>query len=176
MLGLTAKARLAELVTAVAGPRGRRVITPGTTSQPGSTRVAYLNAPRGGFMSRFTRALLVALAASCVMVLAAAPSATAGSGNQLGSTLGELWTTVLQTPVLDNPFSGCSTCVQLPDGQLAPFGPTGAGPCTAERGTKIFVAARSQECSTFAGDDCDGTAYSQLVANAQALDAKYTTH
>jgi len=110
------------------------------------------------------------------MVLAAAPSATAGSGNQLGSTLGELWTTVLQTPVSDNPFSGGSTCVQLPDGQLAPFGPTGAGPCTAERGTKIFVAARSQECSTFAGDDCDGTAYSQLVANAQALDAKYTTH
>jgi hypothetical protein len=130
-------------------------------------------------MSRLARALLVAAAALCVMApaaTAATSSATAGSSNQLGSMLGELWTTVLQTPTPDNPFTGGSTCVYLPDGQLAPFGPNGAGPCTVQRGTKIFVAARSQECSTFAGDDCDGATYSRLLANAQALDAKYTTH
>lgn len=45
-----------------------------------------------------------------------------------------------------------------------------------QRGTKIFVAARTQECSTFPRDDCDGTRYPQLIANARALDAKYTTH
>jgi hypothetical protein len=40
----------------------------------------------------------------------------------------------------------------------------------------MFVAARSQECSTFVGDDCDGTTESQLLANAVAIDAQYTTH
>jgi hypothetical protein len=130
-------------------------------------------------MSRLTRALLVAATALCVMApvaTAATSSATAASSNQLGSKLGELWTAVLKTPTPDNPFTGGSTCVSLPDGQLAPFGPNGAGPCTVPRGTQIFVAARSQECSTFAGDDCDGTIYSQLLANAKSVDAKYTTH
>ena len=129
--------------------------------------------------SGFARALLaaaVALALLAPAAKAATPSATGVSGNQLGSTLGELWTTVLQTPAPQNPFAGGSTCIFLPDGQLAPFGPTGAGPCTVERGTKIFVVARSQECSTFAGDDCGGTTYSQLLANAEAGDAAFTTH
>jgi len=130
-------------------------------------------------MARLARALLPAAAALCLAVpgaTAAAPPASHSSVGQLGITLGELWTTVLQLPVPNNPFTGGNTCVYLPDGRLAPFGPTGAGPCTVQRGTKIFIAARTQECSTFLGDDCDGTTYSQLVANAEALDAKDTMH
>jgi hypothetical protein len=119
-------------------------------------------------MSRLVQALLIAAAAICLV----APSAGANPNNRLGGTLGDLWTTVLQTPTSDNPFTGGNPCVDLGD-MLAPFGPTGAESCTVERGTKIFVVAWSFECSTFEGY---GTTEAELRACARAADAGITTH
>jgi hypothetical protein len=91
--------------------------------------------------------------------------------------LGQLWTTVLETPAPNNPFgSGNNVCWRLPNGQVAPFSAQGGGTCTVGRSTDIFVAAPTNECSTFTGDTCDGTTYSQLLAHAEALDAMCTTH
>jgi hypothetical protein len=127
-------------------------------------------------MSRLARALLVAGAALCLAVpaaTAAAPSASNSSSNQLGSTLGELWTTVLETPTPQNPFAteGANTCFALQNNVVAPFGPMGAGPCTVERGTKIFVTGWTTECSTFEGN---GTTEADLRACAVAADEGIT--
>ena len=119
-------------------------------------------------MSRLVHGLLVAATAICLV----APSAGANPNNRLGGTLGDLWTTVLQTPTPENPFAGGSPCVDLGD-IVAPFGPNGATSCTVERGTKIFVTAWSTECSTFEGN---GTTDAELRACARAADAGITTH
>jgi hypothetical protein len=120
-------------------------------------------------MSRLAHALLVAAATICIV----APSASANPNNRLGGTLGDLWTTVLQTPTPDNPFAGGSPCVDL-GGILAPFGPNGVTTsCTVERGTKIFAAAWTTECSTFEGN---GTTEAELRACARAFDQGITTH
>jgi hypothetical protein len=50
-------------------------------------------------MPRLARALLLAVVTFCLV----APSASAAPTN-LGKTLGNLWTTVLETPTPDNPF------------------------------------------------------------------------
>jgi hypothetical protein len=119
-------------------------------------------------MSRLAHALLIAAAAICLV----APSASANPDNRLGGTLGDLWTTVLQTPTLENPFAGGNPCVDLGD-ILAPFGPFGITSCTLERGTKIFVVAWSTECSTFEGN---GSTEAELRACARAADEGITTH
>ena len=120
-------------------------------------------------MSRLVHALLVATATICLV----APSASANPNNRLGGTLGDLWTTVLQTPTPDNPFTeGGNPCVDLGD-MLAPFGPNGVESCTVERGTKIFAAAWTTECSTFEGN---GSTEAELRACARAADAGITTH
>jgi hypothetical protein len=125
-------------------------------------------------MSRFARTMLVAAAISCLVVPAA--SAAPNPNNRLGGILGDLWTTVLETPTPDNPFAGGDPCVDL-GGILAPFGPgpsgSGAESCTVERGTKIFVVAWSTECSTFEGN---GTTEAKLRACAEAADRGLTTH
>jgi hypothetical protein len=100
-----------------------------------------------------------------------APSAGANPNNQLGGMLGDLWTTVLQTPTPENPFAGGDPCVYLGD-ILAPFGPNGVESCTVERGTKIFAAAWTTECSTFEGN---GSTEAELRACARAADAGITT-
>jgi hypothetical protein len=122
----------------------------------------------GVAVSRLARVLLVVAATLCLV----APSATAAPNNRLGGTLGNLWTTVLETPTPENPFAGGDTCVYLGD-TLAPFGPNGAPSCTVERGTKIFVAAWTTECSTFEGN---GTTEAQLLTCALAADQGITTH
>jgi hypothetical protein len=119
-------------------------------------------------VSRFVHALLVAAAAICLV----APSAGANPNNRLGGTLGDLWTTVLQTPTPENPFAEGDPCVDLGD-IVAPFGPTGAESCIVERGTKIFAVAWSTECSTFEGD---GSSEAKLRACARAKDQGITTH
>jgi hypothetical protein len=119
-------------------------------------------------VSRLVYALLLAAAAMCLV----APSAGANPNNRLGGTLGDLWTTVLQTPTPENPFTGGSPCVELGD-IVAPFGPNGATSCTVERGTKVFAAAWSTECSTFEGN---GTTEAQLRACARAADQGISTH
>jgi hypothetical protein len=121
-------------------------------------------------MSRLARALLVAAAVFCLVAPSA--SASAAPDNRLGGILGDLWTTVLQTPTPENPFTGGDPCVDL-GGILAPFGPSGVESCTVERGTKIFVAAWTTECSTFEGN---GTTKAELLACALAADQGITTH
>jgi hypothetical protein len=111
-------------------------------------------------MSRLARLLLVAAAIACLAI----PSASAAPNNRLGGSLGDLWTTVLQTPTPDNPFTGGDPCVYLGD-TLAPFGPNGAPSCTVARNTKIFVVGWTTECSTF-----EGTAKADLTSCADTFD------
>jgi len=69
--------------------------------------------------------------------------------------LAELWTTVLETPSDENPFSNpdADACWDLGANIVAPFGPTGVESCTVKPGTRIFVVASSFECSTFENPD-----------------------
>jgi hypothetical protein len=123
----------------------------------------------GHIMNRVVRCLLIAVVTFCLV----APSASAAPA-RLGKTLGELWTTVLETPTPDNVFGGGGPqCVALGGNIVAPFG--GVGECTVEAGTRIFIAAWTTECSTFAGD-CGGPGSNpaQLRAAAKAADAGIT--
>src|SRR5947209_18615706 len=101
-------------------------------------------------MRSLLRPLLLAVLALGVV----APAASAVPVRQVDADLGALWTKVLETPSAQNSFgtggaaSGCWTL----DGTVAPLGPSGIPSCTVKPGTKIFVAASTFECSTFAGD------------------------
>jgi hypothetical protein len=120
-------------------------------------------------MARLARALLLVAVTFCLV----APSASAQSS--LGGTLGDLWTTTLETPTPQNPFgSGGSQCFVLGGNIVAPFG-GGSFTCTVKTGTRIFIAAWTTECSTFAGD-CGGPGSNeaQLRAAAEAADAGIT--
>jgi hypothetical protein len=105
-------------------------------------------------MWRLARVLLAVV----VGVVVTAPAASAAPDHEsrpapdreLATLLGELWETVLETPVPENPLAaGEPWCVDL-DGVVAPFtlNPTAPPTCTVEFGTEIFVAALSVECST----------------------------
>jgi hypothetical protein len=121
-------------------------------------------------MPRLARALLLAAVTLCLV----APSASAAPTN-LGKTLGKLWTTVLETPTPDNPFGGGGPqCFVVGGHIVAPFG-GGSFTCTVKAGTRIFIAAWTTECSTFAGD-CGGPGSNeaQLRAAAKAADAGIT--
>lgn len=124
-------------------------------------------------MSRLARIVLVAAATLCV----AAPAASAVPKNTLDDNLAAMWTTLLETPFAESPFGGggpASACTDL-GGTVAPFGPGGAESCTVKPGTKIFVAAASWECSTFAGDHFDfGTTEPELRECARATDVQET--
>ena len=114
-------------------------------------------------MARLARALLLAAVTLCLV----APSASAAPTN-LGKSLGNLWTTVLETPTPDNPFGGGGPrCFVLGGNIVAPFG-GGSFTCTVKAGTRIFIAAWTTECSTFEGN---GTTEAELRACAVAADA-----
>jgi hypothetical protein len=103
-------------------------------------------------VSRLARILVL----TAVVLGAAAPSAGAVPPDQLGQTLGTLWTTVLETPSAQNPFGPgpvdpAFACWDL-GGTVAPLAPDGVASCTVKPGTKIFVPAITHECSTFPGD------------------------
>jgi hypothetical protein len=113
-------------------------------------------------MARLARALLLVAVTFCLV----APSASAQTS--LGGTLGDLWTTALETPTLDNPFGGGGPqCFVLGGNIVAPFG-GGSFTCTVKAGTRIFIAAWTTECSTFEGN---GTTEAELRACAVAADA-----
>ena len=118
-------------------------------------------------MSRLARILLLAAVALCVVV----PPAGATPVKQLTGNLAAMWTTLLETPTAQNPFGtggAAFACLDL-GGTLAPFGPTGAESCTVKRGTPIFVAASSFECSTFEGN---GTTDAELRTCARDIDVQ----
>ena len=113
-------------------------------------------------MARLARALLLVAVTFCLV----APSASAQTS--LGGTLGDLWTTALETPTPDNPFGGGGPqCFVLGGNIVAPFG-GGSFTCTVKAGTRIFIAAWTSECSTFEGN---GTTEAALRACAVAADA-----
>jgi hypothetical protein len=122
-------------------------------------------------VSRLVRLLLLAAVACCFI----APSAGAAPTGRL---LGDLWTTLLETPSAENPFAtGQAVCVDLRGNTVAPFAPTGFPienfTCTVKRGTRIFVAASTWECSTFPGDRFDfGTTEAELRECARQHDAQ----
>jgi hypothetical protein len=105
-------------------------------------------------MWRLARVLLAVV----LGVVVTAPAASAAPHHEswpapdrdLATLLGELWETVLKTPVPENPLAaGEPWCVDL-DGAVAPFtlDPAAVPTCTVDVGTEIFVAALSVECST----------------------------
>lgn len=105
-------------------------------------------------MWRLARVLLAVV----VGVVVTAPVASAAPDHEsrpapdreLATLLGELWETVLEAPVPENPLAaGEAWCVDL-DGVVAPFtlDPAAVPTCTVDVGTEIFVAALSVECST----------------------------
>jgi hypothetical protein len=105
-------------------------------------------------MWRLVRVLLAVV----VGVVVTAPSASAAPGRESrpapdrepATLLGELWETVLETPVPENPLAaGEAWCLDL-DGVVAPFtrDPAAVPTCTVDVGTEVFVAALSVECST----------------------------
>jgi hypothetical protein len=105
-------------------------------------------------MWRLVRVLLAVVLGVLVTAPAASAAPDHGSGpepdRELATLLGDLWQTVLETPVLENPLAaGEAWCVDL-DGVVAPFtlDPAAAPTCTVDVGTEIFVAALSVECST----------------------------
>ena len=121
-------------------------------------------------MSRLARTLLLAAVTFCLV----APSASAAP-TSLGKTLGHLWTKTLEAPTPDNPFGdGDPQCFVLGGKIVAPFSGD-SFTCTVKAGTRIFIAAWTTECSTFAGD-CGGPGFNeaQLRAAAEAADAGIT--
>lgn len=122
-------------------------------------------------MSRLTRTLLLAAVTFCLI----APSASA---DPTGLLLGDFWTTVLETPSAENPFvTGQAACVNLRGNTVAPFTPAGFpqdSTCTVKRGTRIFVAASTWECSTFVPEDHVGfgTTEAELRKCARQTDAQ----
>jgi hypothetical protein len=118
-------------------------------------------------VSRLARTLLLTAVALC----SAAPSAVAAAPGHL---LGDLWTTVLETPAAENPFStGEPACIDLGGNTMAPFSPSPQDfACTVKRGTKVFVAASTWECSSFPGDHfAFGTTEAELRECARQHDA-----
>lgn len=95
-------------------------------------------------MSRLARTLLLAAVTFCLV----APQAGAVPDRKLSGPLGDMWTTILETPVADNPFTGGDPCIQLGAKIVAPFGGGSEFTCVVKPGTKVFVAAYSAECST----------------------------
>jgi hypothetical protein len=122
-------------------------------------------------MNRVVRCLLIAVVTFCLV----APSASAAP-THLGKTLGNLWTTVLETPTPNNPYGGGGPqCFVVGDNIAAPFGGGDVLTCTVKAGTRIFIGGWTTECSTFAGD-CGGPGSNpaQLRAAAKAADTGVT--
>jgi hypothetical protein len=104
-------------------------------------------------MLRLSRVFLVVAAVAAVT----APSAAAVPSRQLSGVLADMWTTILETPAKDNPFTGGDPCIQLDANIVAPFAGGAEVTCVVKPGTRIFVAAYSAECSTVEGPPYHGT-------------------
>ncbi|SDC70079.1 hypothetical protein SAMN05660690_2186 [Geodermatophilus telluris] len=122
-------------------------------------------------MWRLARALLAVLVGVVVGGVVTAPAASAAP-DRPEALLGELWETVLETPVPENPLAaGEPWCVDL-DGVVAPFTLDPAAPptCTVRPGTKVLVAAVTIECSTVEPPPFSGSTEAELRACARAVD------
>jgi hypothetical protein len=133
-------------------------------------------------MWRLVRVLLAVV----VAVVVTAPAASAAPDHQtrpapdreLATLLGELWKTVLETPVPENPLAaGEPWCIDLGNRVVAPFTLDPAAPptCTVEHGTRIFVAAVTIECSTVEPPPFFGSNEAELRECAHAVDVPGST-
>ena len=151
--------RVIDINPTLDGRAGEQASTHTSLTSPvarGLSTVTHSNpitcaATHAGVLRR-TASLLVLIAVALGLCTTAA---NAVPTKKVDSTLGALWTTVLETPDSQNPFGAggkAFTCIDLGKQVLAPFGPDGAESCTVKTGTKIFVAASTVECSTFEGN------------------------
>ena len=109
-------------------------------------------------MSRLARTLLLAAVTFCLV----APQAGAVPDRKLSGLLGDMWTTILETPDADNPLTGGDPCIQLGANIVAPFGGGSEFTCVVKPGTRVFVAAYSAECSTVEGPPYHGDNEAEL--------------
>ncbi len=132
-------------------------------------------------MWRLARVLLAVV----VGMVVTAPAASAAPDHEsrpapdreLATLLGELWETVLETPVPENPLAaGEPWCIDL-DGVVAPFTLDPAAPptCTVKAGTQVFVAAVTLECSTVEPPPFFGGNEAELRECARAVDVPGST-
>ena len=84
-------------------------------------------------MLRLCRVFLVVAAIAAVT----APSAAAVPDRKLSGLLGDMWTTILETPAADNPFTGGDPCIQLGANIVAPFGPSRNSRASSSQGRKF---------------------------------------
>lgn len=118
---------------------------------------------------------LLAVALGWLALGVAAGPAGATPTKKEPAYLSALWTFVYETPAPQNPFGSgppASGCIHL-GGAVAPFGPSGVPACTVKSGTKLFVAAASNECSTF---DTMYTTYRKLLKCAVLADPSTAPH
>ncbi|MGY1782602.1 hypothetical protein [Geodermatophilus sp. SYSU D01036] len=123
---------------------------------------------------RVIRILLAAL----VAVVVTAPAASAAPDRQLGTLLGELWETALETPVPENPLAtGDPWCIDLGGHVVAPFtlNPDVPPTCTVPTGTWIFVPAMTIECSTVEPPPFSGSNEAELRDCARAVAVEGST-
>jgi hypothetical protein len=99
-----------------------------------------------------------------------APSAAAVPDRKLSGLLGDMWTTLLETPAGDEnqPFTGGDPCIELGANIVAPFAGGPEFECVVKPGTRIFVAAYSAECSTVEDPPFHGDDEAELRACARA--------
>jgi hypothetical protein len=118
-------------------------------------------------VSRTTRILSFA----AIALFATAPVASAIPAKKVDASLAALWTTVLETPSAQNSFGTggpAFACFDL-GRTVAPFAPVSVESCTVKPGTKVFIAARSVECSTFEGN---GSTEAELRTCARESDVQ----
>jgi hypothetical protein len=122
-------------------------------------------------MKRFVTSVLIVVAAILGVVFAQVAPASATATKKLESNLATLWTTVLETPADQNPFTNpdASACWDLGHRTVAPLAPSGVESCTVKPGTKLFVAGSTFECSTFEGN---GTTDTELRTCARESDVQ----
>ena len=126
-------------------------------------------------MVRVGRGLMIAV----LVTIFIAPTASAGTGTQirLSETLGELWTTVLELPSGENPFTSDDKCVELDQRgarrTIVPFSAAGSTiTCEVRVATKIFVTAWTSECSTLEKDPYYGADEPALRECARDADSQ----
>src|SRR3954454_11791709 len=133
-------------------------------------------------MWRLVRVLLAVV----VGVVVTAPAASAAPDHQSGpapdrelaTLLGQLWKTVLEMPVPENPLAaGEPWCIDLGSRVVAPFTLDPAAPptCNVRPGTRIFVPAVTIECSTVESPPFFGSNEGELRECARAVDVPGST-
>jgi hypothetical protein len=130
------------------------------------------------------RVAAVAVAAVAVLGTVVEPPAAAVAAappKELARKLGDLWTTVLELPTRENPYTSGNYCIELGRNRsgrpvVAPFAPFGVESFTCEvpPGTKVFVTAYTSECSTIEEPPYFGSDEAELRSCARAADAGIT--